>query len=218
MSAEIKTISGMANCYLLSASDGPFILIDTGASFNRTAIDRAIMSAGCRAGNLSLIILTHGDMDHSGNGAYLRHKYGAKLAMHQDDAGMVERGDMSWNRKTGGIFRILFKLPFVRLSKANRFTPDFYLTDGQDLSMYGLPGTKVFSLPGHSKGSIGILTGDGELFCGDLFTNQGQPTLNSIIDDTAAAKASVERLKNLPVETVYPGHGKPFPFTLLSKI
>ncbi len=217
MPAEIKTISGMANCYLVGASNGNFVLIDTGASFYRGAIDRALMSAGCRAGNLSLIILTHGDMDHSGNGAFLRQKYGAKLAMHQDDAGMVERGDMSWNRKTGGAARILFKLPLVRLSNADRFTPDLYLTDGQDLSAYGLPGAKAFNLPGHSKGSIGILTGEGELFCGDLFINNGQPSLNSIIDDMAAAKASVERLKSMPVGTVYPGHGKPFPFAELSR-
>jgi len=30
------------------------------------------------------------------------------------------------------------------------------------------------------------------------------------MDDLAAAKASVEKLKGLEVGTVYPGHGKPF--------
>ncbi len=218
MASEIKTISGMANCYLVGARDGNFVLIDTGATFYRRGIDRELMLAGCRAGNLGLIILTHGDMDHSGNGLYLRQKYGAKIAMHQDDAGMVERGDMSWNRKTGGMARILFKLPLVRLGMADRFTPDLFLADGQDLSEFGLPGAKAFSLPGHSKGSLGILTGEGELFCGDLFINsQGQPSLNSIIDDMAEAKASMERLKSMPVEMVYPGHGKPFPFAQLSR-
>lgn len=216
MASEIKTISGMANCYLVGAGNGKFVLIDTGASFYRGAVDRELMSAGCRAGNLSLIILTHGDMDHSGNGAYLRLKYGAKIAMHQADAGMVERGDMSWNRKTGGTARILFKLPFVRLSKGNRFTPDVYLADGQDLTGYGFPDARILHLPGHSKGSICILTGDGDLFCGDLFTNRGQPALNSIIDDLAAAKTSLERLKGLPIKTVYPGHGKPFQFSQLA--
>ena len=41
--------------------------------------------------------------------------------------------------------------------------------------------------------------------------NTDKPTLNGIMDDSAAAKASVEKLRGLPINTVYPGHGKPFP-------
>ena len=84
-----------------------------------------------------------------------------------------------------------------------------YVDEGYDLSEYGLD-AKVLHLPGHSKGSIGILTADGDLFCGDLFENRDKPVLSSIMDDLAAAKASVEKLKGLEVGTVYPGHGKPF--------
>ena len=84
-----------------------------------------------------------------------------------------------------------------------------YVDEGYDLSEYGLD-AKVLHLPGHSKGSIGILTADGDLFCGDLFKNRDKPVLSSIMDDLAAAKASVEKLKVLKIRTVYPGHGKPF--------
>jgi len=68
----------------------------------------------------------------------------------------------------------------------------------------------VLSIRGHSKGSIGILTENGALFCGDLLENTKGPAENSIMDDRAACKASIEKLANLPVETVYPGHGAPF--------
>ncbi len=216
MASEIKIIAAMANCYLVSASGGNFVLIDTGVSYFRPTVERALLSAGCRPGNLNLIILTHGDMDHSGNGAYLRRKFGTQIAMHQDDAGMVENGDMSWNRKTSQAIRFMFNLPLVRLSKSNRFTPDIYLADGQDLSNHGWPGTKVFNLPGHSKGSLCLLTSQGELFCGDLLINNSIPSLNSIIDDRAAATASLKRLKGMSIETVYPGHGRPFRFAQLA--
>jgi len=43
-----------------------------------------------------------------------------------------------------------------------------------------------------------------------LLDNTDKPVLNGIMDDLAAAKASVERLKGLGVDTVYPGHGQPF--------
>jgi glyoxylase-like metal-dependent hydrolase (beta-lactamase superfamily II) len=59
-------------------------------------------------------------------------------------------------------------------------------------------------------GSIGILTASGDLFCGDLFENQDRPSFNSIMDDLDAAHASVEKLKTFKINTVYPGHGKPF--------
>ena len=63
--------------------------------------------------------------------------------------------------------------------------------------------------PGHSKGSIGILTAAG-FFCGDLLQNTDGPGLNTIMDDVAAAKASIEKLRSLGINTLYPGHGRPF--------
>ena len=75
----------------------------------------------------------------------------------------------------------------------------------------------MLHLPGHSAGSIGILTSAGDLFCGDLLENTRQPTLNSIMDDVPTAQASIERLKSLIVRTVYPGHGQPFLWEQFSK-
>ncbi len=40
--------------------------------------------------------------------------------------------------------------------------------------------------------------------------SMGKPSLEFFIDDMAAAKASLGRLKELSVGMVYPGHGKPF--------
>ena len=212
---EITTIGvplpyglGSVSCYLIETGAG-FILIDTGCSNKRAELEKRLESAGCRPGDLKLIVLTHGDFDHTGNAAYLREKFGAKIAMHHEDSGMVERGDMFWNRRKGNIFlgtiaRILF-----RFGRKERFSPDLYVDEGHDLSEYGLD-AKVLHLPGHSKGSIGILTVDGDLFCGDLFENRDKPVLSSIMDDLTAAKASVEKLKALKIRTVYPGHGKPF--------
>ena len=214
MTLEIKTITTpfvfnvSVNCYLVRTADG-YTLIDTGRTNKRGAIEKELGSAGCRPGNLKLIVLTHGDFDHCGNTAYLRKKFGTKIAMHDDDSGMVERGDMSWNRKKPNILiRMIFGL-FFRLSKSDRFKPDLYLEDGYDLFEYGFD-AQVLHIPGHSKGSIGILTTGGDLFCGDLIANVDKPELWSIIDDSAAANASVEKLKKLDIKTVYPGHGKPF--------
>lgn len=213
MSKEIKTITlkifgGLAsvNCYLIKTNDG-FILIDTGDSRKRDELEKELKNAGCEPGNLKLILITHGDSDHTGNAAYLRDKYGAKIAMHQGDSGMVQKGDMLSNRRGNLLAKIIN--PFMGLSRSNRFTPDFHVEDGTDLSEYGL-NAKIIHIPGHSSGSIGLLTSDGDLFCGDLFTNTKKPAINSIMDDKVAANKSIEKLKGLNVDMVYPGHGDSF--------
>lgn len=223
MQQKIKTISlllpyklGSVNCYLIETDTG-YILIDTGCSNKRTDLEKELESAGCKPGNLKLIVLTHGDFDHTGNAAYLCKKFGTKIAMHYDDSGMVERGDMFWNRKKGNILIRMMVPILFKFSKSERFKPDLYIEDGYDLSEYGF-GAKVLHIPGHSKGSIGILTASGDLFCGDLLANRDKPVLNSIMDDSDAANASVEKLRSLKISTIYPGHGKPFPMELFIKI
>jgi glyoxylase-like metal-dependent hydrolase (beta-lactamase superfamily II) len=217
MTLEIKTISthlilnNYINCYLIKTDTG-FILIDTGRASKRTKLEKELESAGCQPGNLKLIVLTHGDFDHTGNAAYLRKKFGTIIAMHYDDSGMAERGDMFWNRKNPNVLiRIMFDL-FFGLRKSDRFKPDLYIEDGYDLSGYEF-GAKVLHLPGHSKGSIGILTADGNLFCGDLFMNMNQPAPTSLVDDLAELNSSIGKLKSLKINTVYPGHGKSFPMS-----
>lgn len=200
---------GRVNCYLVDTGAG-FVLIDTGASNQRGLLEHELIGAGCQAGNLDLIVLTHGDFDHSGNAAYLSEKFGSQVAMHRDDAGMVELGDMFWNRSSGSALLKLIAPILFRFPKSNRFKPDLYLEEGYDLSEYGFE-ARVLSIPGHSTGSIGILTAAGDLFCGDLLENTSRPATNSIMDDTAACEASVERLLGLEIGTVYPGHGNPFP-------
>jgi hydroxyacylglutathione hydrolase len=216
MSPEIKTITlalpyhlGSVNCYLIKLDTG-YVLIDTGSSNQRRALEEELCNAGCQPGDLKLIVLTHGDFDHTGNAAYLQQKFGTPLAMHPNDFGMIECGDMFASRgKHNPIFKAIAPLLF-KFDKSDRVTPDIKITDGHDLAEYGFAAT-VLLIPGHSTGSIGILTTNGDLFVGDLLENTKQPALNSIMDDRAAAQASVARLKGLPVKIVYPGHGQPFP-------
>jgi hydroxyacylglutathione hydrolase len=223
MPQRIRTITlplpyrlGSVNCYLIGAESG-FVLVDTGPANGRAQLESELAEAGCRPANLALILLTHGDFDHTGNAAHLRQEYGARVAMNRDDLGMVERGDMFFNRSSGNaILRLVSSLLF-RFGKGSRFTPDLFVEDGDDISEHGWEAS-VLCLPGHSRGSIGILTADGKLFCGDLLENTDGPALGSILDEPGMAGASLEKLKGLRIRTVYPGHGSPFPMAdLLGK-
>lgn len=212
MPSEIKVIDlGGVNCYLIKANDS-YLLIDTGFSNKRTALETELKSVGCQPGNLKLIVLTHGDSDHVGNGAYLRAKYGAPIAMHRSELEAIQKGDPALSKKlkpnlTGIMMRIL--LSFFTLKASDRFMPDIFVDDGYALSAHGFD-AQVLHLPGHSNGSIGVLTREGDLFCGDLLANRSRPAPGLGIFDTVEFGASIEKLKALNVKIVYPGHGRPF--------
>ena len=215
MPQEITTITlplpfrlGTVNCYLVNTGSS-HILIDTGASNKRAELEQELAKAGCQPGDLDLIVITHGDFDHTGNAAHLRETYGAKIAMHEADAGMAQKGDMFSSRKSGNAVLGLIAPVLFRFPKSARFAPDFFLAEGDNLAAYGWD-ARVVSLPGHSFGSIGLLTAEGDLFCGDLLENPEKPAINSIMDDLETAEAVVERLRSVKIRTVYPGHGQPF--------
>jgi glyoxylase-like metal-dependent hydrolase (beta-lactamase superfamily II) len=103
---------------------------------------------------------------------------------------------------------------FTGFGKRERFKPDLFVEDGFSLEPYGFQGS-VVSLPGHSQGSVGVVTVDGSLFCGDLFENTKTPTLNSLMDDPLAGKASMDKLTSMQIQMVHPGHGEPFLYNVL---
>ena len=212
MQYEIVVISQKymmtVNCYLVKTPSG-YILIDTGLPKRRDDLERALEASGCGPGDLDLIIVTHGHLDHNGNTVYIRDKYGAKIAAHSGDSVMTESGDMFKGVKGFTVTLIKILLPLMGMSRYDRFKPDITLEEGHDLSQIGLD-AKVIHIPGHSKGSIGIMTTEGDLFCGDILGNTGKPEKTTLVDDSAELNASVERLKTLEVKTVYPGHGNPF--------
>lgn len=212
MLREIKTFNfGNVNCYLVKTNDN-HVLIDTGLPNKRTTLEQALDNANCRLGSLKLILLTHGDYDHAGNAAYFRKKYGSQIAMHIEDSGRVEHGDWKLNLKAKpDKFPLIYRIMsfFIRPGQFDTFKPDIFVEDGLNISEYGCQ-AQVLHLPGHTKGSIGIFTADGNLFCGDLMDNMRKPNLEFFIDDLTAADASIKKLSSLRITTVYPGHGKPF--------
>jgi glyoxylase-like metal-dependent hydrolase (beta-lactamase superfamily II) len=131
-------------------------------SFYDTVELGQIEGAGCEPGKLKLILLTYGDFDHTGNAKYLRERFTSKIAMHRDDLGMVERGDMFWNRGLGNVLVKALAPVLFQFRHSGRFSPDLFIEDGYVLAEYGAS-LKVVHLLGHARGSIGLLTDKGEL-------------------------------------------------------
>jgi len=214
MDDKIKVIGlDFVNAYLVKGRDG-FILIDTGLSYQWERLEAELTSVGCLPSGLKLVIITHGDRDHIGNCARLQEKYKVKIAMHEADAFMAQEG-VFLKRKvrtlSGKILILLSRLHRLKMS-FQKFKSDILLKDRQDLREYGFD-ARIIHLPGHTKGSIGILTEEGDLFAGDTLVNSRKPDIAIFVDDFQELRNSIEKLKKLNIKKVYPGHGKIFSFS-----
>ena len=215
---EIKHLSlGMVNAYLVITGKNIF-LIDTGFAMTRSKLENALEMQGIKPGDIKLVIITHGDMDHIGNCAYLQKKYELKVAVHKADAWLCTSGKSIQNRKRiesflskikSSFFRTLVVKPLIKKFPLEAFEPDMILSDGQDLKNEGFD-AKIIHIPGHSKGSIGILTSEGDFFSGDTINNRKKPTVANIVENETELANSLEKIKALNIQTIYPGHGTPF--------
>jgi glyoxylase-like metal-dependent hydrolase (beta-lactamase superfamily II) len=218
---EIKHLSlGMVNAYLVKDEKGIF-LIDTGLAMSRSKLQVALAQEGVSPENIKLVILTHGDMDHIGNAAYLQKTFGVKIAVHEADAWLCRTGKSIPNRKRKSslLKRIIKKVisrmvyrPMMKKFPLESFEPDILLHDGQDLSNFGFD-AKVIHIPVHSMGSIGIYTASEDFFSGDTINNRKKPTIADIVENEEALTTSLKKIKSLKIRNGYPGHGKPFPMT-----
>jgi glyoxylase-like metal-dependent hydrolase (beta-lactamase superfamily II) len=82
--------------------------------------------------------------------------------------------------------------------------------EGGDLLDLGDRQLLVLHLPGHTPGSIGLWDeANAALFSGDAIYDGG--LIDTLPESDAAAYVhTMERLRDLPAEVVYPGHGEPF--------
>ena len=211
---DVKIIElSFVNAFLLKVADG-FILIDTGLPMLWGKLESELKASGCVPGNLKLVIITHGDPDHIGNCAKLQKQYTCKIAMHKDDVRMAEEG-VSPKRKVRTLrakIRVLKRKLKGTHIEIEKFKPDLFLHEGQNLNEYGL-NASVIHIPGHTKGSIGILTSERDLFAGDIMINYQKPDKAVYIESLRDLKNSYSRLKSMGLKTIYTGHGKAFEFS-----
>ncbi len=211
---------GMVNAYLVRAGDG-FILVDTGLPASWPALESELKSAGCLPSRLKLVIITHGDFDHTGGCSRLQQQYGAQVAIHQADAGIVETGRPLERELNSHFLRAIIALRRFRQrrhpSLFPTFKPDLFLVEGQSLTEYRLD-ARILHVPGHTPGSIAVLFPDGDIITGDIISHMFRVGSAPFIHDREQLRASLKRLQAMDLRTIYPGHGKPLAAGAISRL
>lgn len=170
-----------SNSYILDD-----ILVDTGTGNNKDYIYSKIKEAGLNPEDIKLIVNTHCHYDHVG-GNYLFPN--AKVAIHKIDAKALKSEDSEDT------------VCFLFNSKIKRHDVDIELEEGDKIKDF-----EVLHTPGHSKGGICLWDGK-NLICGDTIFANGGVGRTDIGGDYNELKKSVERLAQLDVCNLLPGHG-----------
>ncbi len=187
------------------------VLVDTGRPKDLAAIERGLHAHGVAPAELALILHTHGHRDHAGGTAQLRRLTGAPVAVGAADAPMMRRCDNGHLRPTNLFGRVFRPLLDGRYPPTE---PDLLIEDEIDLAEFGVA-ARVILTPGHTAGSISVVTAANEILVGDLLMGGSlggwlrphRPGLHYFADDLVALRASVRKVLALAPKKIYPAHG-----------
>lgn len=200
-----------SNAYLVTGRKT--VMVDTGMPSEKTKILRAAEKAGIKTSDISLILHTHGHVDHAGSTAALVKALGVPTAVHRADKGMMRSGRMNplhCLRLESHLILPLVNKPFPPVA------PDLLVDDTFDLSAFGVEG-RILHTAGHTAGSISVLLPDGAAIAGDVMMGGvmggnlfgSRPNYHYYADDLNAVHESIRALLGAGVETFYVGHGGP---------
>ncbi|QRN79770.1 MAG: MBL fold metallo-hydrolase [Nocardiopsis sp. BM-2018] len=218
----------LVNFYLVETAGG-LVMVDAGLPAHSGRFLDAVAWVG---GRLRAVVLTHAHPDHTGLAERARDKGGARVWVHEADAPILQDGPTSSVVHAPPERRLLSYLArypsstrsLMQLGHAGAFSSDRvceYSVFGDDEVLAEVPGRpRVLSAPGHTPGSVLVSFADrGVVFTGDALVTEDPsvgcsgPRVVSRMSthDSAQALESLERLVDLPKETVLlPGHGEPF--------
>ncbi|GAA4883523.1 MBL fold metallo-hydrolase [Kitasatospora terrestris] len=201
------------NAYLLLGRHP--VVVDSGTPGSGRRITEQLASHGVDPQDVRLIVLTHGHIDHFGSAAELRRLTGAPIAAHAADLGPYRTGRVREPYlPTGPMGRAMARDRRLH-AEAESFEPDLLLRAGTtDLAEFGVGG-RIHPTPGHTAGSVSVLTDDGDLVAGDLIANSfmglipGRPANPPFHDDPLANLASLRAMLDLGPTRLHVGHGTP---------
>ncbi len=185
------------NTYLLTTA-GRVFLVDPGPSFQLNPLARELKAAGRSPYEVTDILLTHYDWDHSHSAAEWQRRTGATVWLGAADAEILRTGTATGTRLRRFLCRLL------RLSELPEGTVE--LRGETPVA----PGLTALPTPGHTPGHYAFVWGDVALI-GDAADSRADGELRpfapkQLMTDPEQADATRALLTALPVRMFGPGH------------
>jgi glyoxylase-like metal-dependent hydrolase (beta-lactamase superfamily II) len=200
------------NAYLLLGRRP--VIVDAGTPGSGPKIRDAVVRHGVDPRDVALIVLTHGHIDHFGSATELHRLTGAPIAGHAADLGVYRAGRAREPYLPNGpMGRLIARSKGLHVP-IEAVDPAIAVTGELSLADYGVDG-RIVPTPGHTAGSMSVLTDDGDLIAGDLIANSfmglitGKPANPPFHDDPLGNLASLRAMLALAPAKLHVGHGTP---------
>lgn len=211
MEVQLNCLSDLfTNCYLLEGES--LVLVDTGWPGRLNSLKRKASRAGYDLRQVKYIVLTHHHLDHASNTAAVKKLSGAEMMAHSLDVPVIDGSSPPPpSSEICAAGKALRMAPGI-VSRVMSYRPvqvEHHLESGDELDF--LPGWEVIHLPGHTRGSMGLLNREKRwALAGDalshLFGMLWLPTL-AFSDSLTDIATSIEVLRDLDLKVLYSGHG-----------
>ena len=211
----------VVNAFLVR--DEGAVLVDAGLAGREARLLRALARAGVAPRDVALVVVTHAHADHVGGAEALRRATGAPVLLGAADAGHARDPRTLTYRATGAAGRLAAPLVrgWSRLRPGRPFEADLLADAPMDLARFGVRG-RVEPTPGHTPGSLSVVTAGGDAIVGDLagaMPWRARLDVPIFADDEAELRRQARRVAAMPIERVHVGHGGPtFPREALARI
>lgn len=203
---------GLVKSFLVKGNQS--LIVDTGYPGNGERILDHLRANHIEPSDLSLIIITHGHIDHYGSADELRKLTGAPVAMHRADAEYLRKGINCIGRPitlSGHIFKSVFirkEQPVMKSLQA-----DVVFEEDIDLKDFGVNG-RIVHTPGHTTGSVSVILSDGTAIIGDLMMGgilrKQTPHFPLFANNLSQLEESIRKILALSPGVIHASHGGPF--------
>lgn len=211
---EVVPISlGTTRSFLLIGRKGGLVLVDAGNPGDGKKIIRAVEEADYRPEDISLIVITHGHRDHVGGLAELQERLSVKAIVHREDVKALTEGkepEVVPVRLIGSLIEPILPERDIPLPPDK---PEVIEEEKVSLKGFGFEG-EVIHIPGHTFGSMGVISEDGTAVIGDLvmgrFILYGRARLPVFAEDLSDVRDSIRKVLERDPEIIHTSHGGPF--------
>ena len=178
-----------SNIYIINNT----LLIDTTTGHHTSLIKKAFDALDIAPDDITCIINTHTHIDHIGGNHLFKN---AKIMMH-------ESAKAALNEPT---LKNTFSKYFNTTLKTHKI--HIPLNDRDTIRAKGTK-LEIIHTPGHSPDSISIYMPDQKyLFTGDAIPVRPDKKLSAYIKNRETPKEILQKLHNLEIDMILPGHGK----------
>lgn len=211
------------NCYVI-VDDGAVTLVDACYPATWATVRRGLGEIGRDVGDIAALVLTHGHFDHVGFARLLQRRLGTPVWVHEGDQ-LLAAHPYSYRPQRN---RVLYPLTHPRslpvlgrmVAAGAARVPGVTNTLTFSSGRLDVPGSLIaVPTPGHTAGHTSFLLPDrSTLITGDAlvtldpYTGQTGPRMvaPAATADLEQNRRSLDRIAEIPVTTLLPGHGDPW--------